>query len=581
MVMDHLPFPTQFSLACTCRRLMLSSQSVLKRHQESHAKYRAASDLSPYTVPLLLRSAFGQGDPIPAWHVRSFEVWRDRTEWSTWHDFELHTPMVSEEDSKPKKQRVTTEDARRYLYWFEEQLGIDLELKVLEELLGYVEGGHDGVLKALLFAKLERLEDLKFVTRSQAGGSCLTSLRVLMAECIKRGPTDISWPPGFCSIRKIAVGVRSGTWMDDNREEEQCSFLFSHLLRIPSLDSICFKGLRAWSDGWSMEYNEEEEECGYDILPKGGSSVKHIFLHGCAGIFGEDQDALWSAPRQLLSMSVRFDGPDDFDGSTGKANAFASLQKHSLESLMWYGFTSGWGGYPRNILGDHCAIMDNEEFDHFKILPAMKHMSICMSDIALCMEHALVYNRLRFKSRDEPDDVDEDGDIYLADDHDEFVVRRFATMFPSTIETLVLWDHADEHLTKLVERGFVKMIHSGRYKNLKAIHSEPMEYACKAWSEGKLWLKDVISTGKKAGVDVYTLSSNRKDMQHLVHFAEAPDEYDLRSGIHAGIRPSDWEFDPYLGRKIPQGQKEERYGALLAKHKAEREAYWKQNDMMP
>ncbi|KAH6611795.1 hypothetical protein C7974DRAFT_445632, partial [Boeremia exigua] len=556
MVMDYLPFSTQFDLACVCKRLAISSRGALERHQDSYAKYRVASDLDPSTVPLLLRSAFGQENPIAAWNVRSFEVWRDRTQWSEWQKFDLYAPMVSGQMGKPANHGVTREDVRRYLSWFEEQLGEDLELGTLEEVLNYVESGHDGLLKALLFAKLERLQDLKFITRSQEEGSCLSSLKALIAECIKSTQKKNFWPKGFCSIQNVAVGVDSGTWMTDDRDEEHCSSLFSHLLRLPSLDIICFKGLRAWSDGDSMDYNynEEEEQCISNILTEGSSSVQHIFLHGCSGTFGEDQDIFWSAPRQLATMSIRFDGPDDFDGSTGTANVVARVQKNSLQSLMWYGYTSGWGDYPRNIVGDHCAIMDNEDFEHFETLPAMKHMSICMSDIELCMEREGIYDRFRFASRGEPDTL---------------VVRYFATMFPPTLETLVLWDEADEHLTRLVERGLIKMMQNGRYKTLKRIFSEPMESACQGWSEGKLWFKDAIAAGMEAGVDVYTLSSNQEEMPHSIEFAEAPDKYDLHSGIYSGIRPSGWVFDPYLGRKIPLRCKAERYKALLAKHKTE------------
>lgn len=627
MIMDHLPFPTQFDLARTCKRLAVASRGVLERHQNSFKKYRAASDLDPSTVPLLLRGAFGYGDPIPAWHVRSFEVWKDRTTWSEWQTFDLHTPLIAGPDSKSSQFRVSREEARRYLYWFEEQLGEDLEFELVEKLLAQLESGHDGLLKALLFAKLSRLEDLKFVTRSQEAGSCLTSLRVLIAECIKKeGSRDSSdsddednekpcgcencsdrnnvsenvgqqdnesnedcqlnaieqrstnttapWPTGFCNIRKLAVGVASGTWMDDNREEEPCSFLFSHLLRLPWLNSIYFNKLCAYMDGWDMEMDPEEEECDYEVLPKGSSSVKHIFLHGSSGIFGEEEDDLWAAPRELLTMSFRFDGCEEFDGSTGTANALARVQKESLQSLMWYGYTDG---SPRNIVGDHCTILDDEEFDHFKRLPAMRHMSVCMNDIELCMEHADTYQCLRSDPHEGRDDDDDQGNIYDEDNHDEFIVRRVATMFPRTMETLVLWGHPGEHMAGRIERGLIKMIQSGQYKKLKAIFLEATERASEDSRKEKLWYRAAVVAGKEAGVDVYTLS-NQEGMQHSIEFAEAPDEYDLQSGIHAGVRPSNWIFDPYLGRRIPLGCKAERYGALWTKLESSRKAYWGELD---
>lgn len=627
MIMDHLPFPTQFDLARTCKRLAVASRGVLERHQDSFEKYRAASDLDPSTVPLLLRGAFGYGDPIPAWHVRSFEVWKDRTTWSEWQTFDLHTPLIAGPDRKPPQFRVSREEARRYLYWFEEQLGEDLEFELVEKLLAQVESGHDGLLKALLFAKLSCLEDLKFVTRSQEAGSCLASLRVLIAECIKKEGsrdssdsddedneepcgcencsdgnndsenvrqqdnesngdcqlnvieqrstnTTVPWPTGFCNIRKVAVGVASGTWMDDNREEEPCSFLFSHLLRLPLLNSIYFNKLCAYMDGWDMEMDPEEEECDYEVLPKGSSSVKHIFLHGSSGIFGEEEDDLWAAPRELLTMSFRFDGSEEFDGSTGTANALARLQKESLQSLMWYGYTDG---SPRNIVGNHCTILDDEEFDHFKRLPAMRHMSVCMNDIELCIEHADTYQCLRSDPHEGRDDDDDQGNIYDEDNHDEFIVRRVATMFPRTMETLVLWDHPGEDMAGRIERGLIKMIQSGRYKKLKAIFLEATERASEGSRKEKLWYRAAVVAGKKAGVDVYTLS-NQEGMQHSIEFAEAPDEYDLQSGIHAGSRPSNWVFDPYLGRRIPLGCKAEWYGALWTRLESSRKAYWGELD---
>ncbi|KAF3037441.1 hypothetical protein E8E11_005060 [Didymella keratinophila] len=155
----------------------------------------------------------------------------------------------------------------------------DLESELIEKLLAHVDSGHDGLLKALLFARLERLENLSFVTRSQEAGSCLTSLRTLIAECIKKKVSDDEkkeeatrkpcdrdnctaerdnesedaemqdhepdwdrmpdriekrvlhskspsppWPAGFLIIQKLAVEVGSGTWMDDDRDEEPCEF---------------------------------------------------------------------------------------------------------------------------------------------------------------------------------------------------------------------------------------------------------------------------------------------------------------------------------------------------------------------
>lgn len=624
MIMDLLPFSAQYNLACTSKRLAFASRGLLERHQDSHKKYRTASDLEPSTVPLLLRSAFKHGDPIPAWHVQAFEVWKDRTTWSEWQEFDLYMPLVVGSDCKPSHSRVSKEEARCYLDWFEKQVGEVIDNEVMEQLLTRIESGHDGLLKALLFAKLERLKDLKFVTRSQKAGSCLTSLKTLIAECIKKQtsndnrnkaakrnrcedcsavrdndskgieeqdsksdwdlelitlgkcslhsrPSASPWPSGLSGIRRVAVGVASGTWMDDNRDEEPCDFLFHHLLRLPSLYSIYFNRLCAWKEDRDWEHDPEEEECTYNIYLRGSSSVRHIFLHGSSGGFGYDEDVLWEAPKALLTASFRFDGPEEYDGATATANSLARAQKHSLQSLMWYGYKGNYSS--RNILGDHCSILDNEEFDHFKRLPAVKQVSYSVHDIELCMEHAYGYQCLRHDSESGRDDDDDQGDIYDEDDEDEFFVRRVATMFPRTIETVVLWDSPDEERAlRLMERGIVKMIQSGRYKNLKGISLEATERATDRSLGVNFRYEDAVAAGFAAGVDVRSLS-NQKGMQHSVEFAEAPDEYDLTSGIHSGARPSSWVFDSYLGRRISPSCKVERYDKLWDSLDSEIEAY--------
>ncbi|CAN9186773.1 unnamed protein product [Alternaria alternata] len=363
MIMDHLPYATQFDLARTCKRLAIASRGVLELHQESYAKYRVASDLDPSTVPLLLRSAFGKGSPIPAWHVRSFEIWKDRTAWSEWQKFDLYTPLVSEEDAKPSQHRVSKEDARRYLNWLEEQSAEDFEYDLIEELLAQVDSGHDGLLKAMLFAKLERLQDLKFVTRSQDQGSCLPSLRLLIGKCVKKEEEDLM-----------------ATYISTNS---------AHLKKEQTM-----KRTQKRTNGTTK-----------NVLPEGKSSVKHIFLNGCSGQLGEEEEYLWAAPRQLLTMSIRLDGSDDFDGSTGTAN----------RSLMWYGYITA-GENSRNIVGDHCAIYDNEEFDHLKTLQDIRHMTVCADDIDLCVEHGRMYDHMEDLTRKHRDDEDDEGNIYDEED---------------------------------------------------------------------------------------------------------------------------------------------------------------------
>ncbi|CAN9173971.1 unnamed protein product [Alternaria alternata] len=547
MIMDHLPYATQFDLARTCKRLAIASRSVLELHQESYAKYRVASDLHPSTVPLLLRSAFGKGSPIPAWH------------------FDLYTPLVSEEDAKPSQHRVSKEDARRYLDWLEEQSAEDFEYDLIEELLAQVDSGHDGLLKAMLFAKLERLQDLKFVTRSQDQGSCLPSLRLLIGKCVKKRK-KISWPVGFRAIQRWRSVWRPVPGGEPRKNLARCYSPTS----FDCPRSTAYISTTAHLRRKDNEENLEEDEWHYQELYQKAILRQTHLPDGCSGQLGEEEEYLWAAPRQLLTMSIRLTVLMPLMAPLEQPIGWRVI-RDSLQSLMWYGYITA-GEYPRNIVGDHCAIYDNEEFDHLETLQDIRHMTVCADDIDLCVEHGRMYDDMEDLTRKHRDDEDDEGNIYDEEDDELFAIRRIATMFPRTMETLVLWAQADESMTSLIERGLVRMVQSGRYKNLKAIFSEPMERASRHSGQEKAWFQDLIAAGKEAGVVVYTLS-NQDGMQHSIEFAEAPDEYDLHSGIHGGVRPSGWVFDPYLGRRISPECKAERYDTLWADFKVAREAY--------
>jgi hypothetical protein len=75
-IFDELPLEVHFRFASICKHIAERSEVVLQRHQSAYSRYKVASDLDPATVPALLRSACGLGDPILAWsaflaHVHS------------------------------------------------------------------------------------------------------------------------------------------------------------------------------------------------------------------------------------------------------------------------------------------------------------------------------------------------------------------------------------------------------------------------------------------------------------------------------------------------------------------------------
>ena len=92
LIIDRLLLSPHFDFASTCKRFAAASQYILQCHQEAHDKIQIASDRDLTTVPLLLQSTFGKD--LRAWHVRPFEVWRDRTSWHKWEAYSLYTLII-------------------------------------------------------------------------------------------------------------------------------------------------------------------------------------------------------------------------------------------------------------------------------------------------------------------------------------------------------------------------------------------------------------------------------------------------------------------------------------------------------
>ncbi|KAH6996934.1 hypothetical protein EDB80DRAFT_137132 [Ilyonectria destructans] len=61
---DFIPVESHFSFATTCSFIANCSKDVPQRHKAAHNTYGVSSDLSPFTIPILLRSAFGLEDPL-------------------------------------------------------------------------------------------------------------------------------------------------------------------------------------------------------------------------------------------------------------------------------------------------------------------------------------------------------------------------------------------------------------------------------------------------------------------------------------------------------------------------------------
>jgi hypothetical protein len=365
-ILGFVPAASHLDFACTCKYLLSCSSDVLKRHQDAQTKYGVSSDLDPLTVPTLLRSVSGYGDPIPAWHVRSLEIWYDRESWDEWKtlDFKNH---ISQDTSTPIAWEYEDGEIDDYLEHFD--LGYS-STRYIEQARTQIANGYDGVLKAILLANLPRLRDVKFVMRWKGEVQNFSSLGWLTLLINDTYDLKKSWGAGLSSLHSVAVGLASKTWMDvdhDPHNDGPNTALLMGLLRLPNIDRIYFKSYKG----------TDTDEPDYSLtIPPGSSSVKHLFLDNCDQLGWYFNIALTAAPVSLLTAAFRA-GPALLEHADNTVSLLGRHQGTSLQSLMFYDYND-YG----TIHGYRCGAFPPEELEDFK---ALRHLCLNLPDIELDM----------------------------------------------------------------------------------------------------------------------------------------------------------------------------------------------------
>jgi hypothetical protein len=316
-------------------------------------------------------------------------------------------------------------------------------------------------------------------------------------------------PCGFISLRRVAIGVVSGTWMDD--EDYPCALgLIGRLLLLPNLDTLYFNGLRCDGEDHFEETDDTNSHSDsmisildYDCPPVGSSSVKHMFFEGLNyELDGDVSKIIFDAPRHLLTAAFRDSGPssDDFHNSNRVVRDLATAQGSSLQSLMWYNF--------KEIRGDNSTLFEEGCFKKFQ---ALKQVSFNVQDLPPWWDEC-------------------PGPFEGPDEH---YVRYVADTFPTGLEYLVLWGDAnvrDNSYEGRVPNGLVflesviiEMIR--RTSNLKAIVLEEVENATKH-GRGLTSFKKAVAAGRAKGIDVHT-KCNRPAL-HDVSWPEPVEKWDLK-----------------------------------------------------
>ncbi len=535
-IIDYIPPASHFDFACTCKHLFACSTDILKRHHDAHAKYRVSSDLHPATVPTLLRSAFGYGDPVPAWHVQSLEVWYDRKSWEEWKTLDFEIP-VHELAQSPIAWDFTSDEIDDYLERLEQGQGRLVPTRI-DEARTQIEDGQDIYLKALLIASCPRLRDVKFVmpARHEIGTkSCIGWLDTFINDSYN-GVT--SWGPGFEKLQSAAVGLPTGTWMDDAYHPHTSAVnigTLAQFLRLPTLEKLYFR------DCDSDMGNDDTPWC--DFIPPGTSPIKHLFMDNCGEVSEEAIIALTAAPSSLVTASFRA-GDALLEYVDSFVSYLGTYQGSTLESLMFYDYHDN-----RNIRGYRCSAFRPEEL---KNLRNLKHICMNVRDVKLQASYQL-------------DDCREDWESDGA-----YLERCFLESF-SQYEVVVLWGSLSNsyiHWEPNEEQGFEDAVISligTPETNLQAVYLGNVERSSGLISpsnpgrggisspneKGKIWFRRAIEVARKRGVDLHTLT-NRNQPRHQIEFPEAPDKYDLKTGPW-GERPADWVFNVYTGRREPKG----------------------------
>ena len=336
-------------------------------------------------------------------------------------------------------------------------------------------------------------------------------------------------PTSFTSLRQVAVGVVSGTWMDD--KEYPCALgLIGRLLLLPNIDTLYFNGLRCNGEDHFEENDDSRSDSlisiiDYDCVYVRSSSVKHLFFEGLEyELDGDVSKIIFDAPRHLLTAAFRDSGPnsDDFHNANRIMRDLATAQGRSLQSLMWYNF--------KEIRGDNSTLFEEGCFEKFK---ALKQVSFNVQDLPPWWNEC-------------------PGSFEGPDEH---YVKHVADTFPASLECLVLWGDANVRDNSydgrvpdglvLLERVLIEMIR--RTGNLKAIFLEEVESTTER-GRGSTSFEKAVAAGRAKGIDVHT-KCNRPALRD-VGWPEPVEKWDLKTGSFSDRRAGGWVFDPYAGSRV-------------------------------
>ncbi|KAK5121900.1 hypothetical protein LTR85_004472 [Meristemomyces frigidus] len=219
-------------------------------------------------------------DPAVAWHLRTFESWGTRTDFSKWTEYEWHD-IATDGHEGGKLDEITSE------YWSEAEYeyfegyfrtGLDLPGVDTDPYMGVVRDGQDKWLKAILLAHCPRLRNLAFMRYSADDDMTHPVHAIVEVICFihlnRQSISDpVRWPAGFQSLRTLSVGVET-KHRDVTPGEGYCLDPrdVALLLLLPNLETLSICGIQDAENRYLSDESEEFEP------PARRSPVQHLHL---------------------------------------------------------------------------------------------------------------------------------------------------------------------------------------------------------------------------------------------------------------------------------------------------------------
>ena len=340
-----------------------------------------------------------------------------------------------------------------------------------------------------------------------------------------------AWPPGFASLKQVAIGVSTGNGWDsysvfpDAGQEIRLTSepIVVSLLHLPSLKSLYISHPGVPWDFNHLRYSDTTTSGLFDSSP-----VEHIFLDGDPNVdVLEIWETIFSAPRALKTLSLRSEGSTWYD--VDDLIKVACENQKQLQSLLLYG----------ELRGYRCeAYQPDEVLLHLE--NNLRHLSIACADIITTAYYDKEGNSASFEEH-------WDSDI-------GWCLKTVAETIPSTLKILIIMvQEWRGRSLEMSQRCYEHIIETKRCPGLHTlcITAPPdlQEMRADDWAKWDALTNGLVQFGRQHDVEVQ-ISTLEAPRVHRLDLPTSPEPADLLSGKLAPRRAKnvDWEVNPFTGK---------------------------------